>query len=52
MSFHDERVILTTAAGRLPEHDEQRDHDGRRDHQQLEIVDVGVPRNVRFVGGQ
>jgi hypothetical protein len=40
MSFHDGRVILTAAAGRLHEHDEQRDHDERRDHQQLVIVDA------------
>src|SRR3977135_2128275 len=40
MSFHETRLIRA-AAGRLLEHNQQRDHDKRRDHQQLEIVDVG-----------
>ncbi len=41
MSFHDERVVFAAAIGRLLEDDEQWDHDERRDHQQLEIIDVG-----------
>ena len=41
ISFHDERVVLAGTVGRLLEDDEQRDHDERRDHQQLEIVDIG-----------
>jgi hypothetical protein len=40
MLFNDERVILTAPAGRPLENDEKRDHGERRDHQQLEIVDV------------
>jgi len=34
------RIIVASIAGRLLEQDEQRGHDERRDHQQLEIVDV------------
>ena len=34
-------VTLSAAAGRLLEHDKQWDDEERRDHQQLEIVDVG-----------
>jgi hypothetical protein len=40
MSFNDERVILTAPAGRPLKNDEKRDHGERRDHQQLEIIDV------------
>jgi hypothetical protein len=34
-------VVIVATIGRLLEDDEQRDHDECRDHQQLEIVDIG-----------
>src|SRR4051794_13164999 len=40
MSVHREGVILTATMGRWLEDDEKGDHDERRDHQQLVIVDV------------
>ena len=41
MSFHRDRVILTVTVGRLLEHNKERDHRQRRDHQQLVVIDVG-----------
>jgi hypothetical protein len=38
--FRDERMIRTAAGGRPLEHDEERNHEERRDHQQLVIIDV------------
>jgi hypothetical protein len=53
-SFHDDRVIVT-AAGRLFEDQEQRDHGEGRDHQQLEIIDMrndlGLRRDHGIEGG-
>src|SRR5712671_5505358 len=53
-SFHGDRVI-PTAAGRLLEDEEQRDHGERRDHQQLEIIDIcndlGLRRDHGIEGG-
>src|SRR6202042_558713 len=41
MSFQFQRVLLIAAVRRSLENDEQWDHEERRDHQQLVIVDVG-----------
>ena len=45
MSFQCQRVLLIAVARRSLENDEQWDHEERRDHQQLVIVDVGYSLN-------